>query len=111
MTTERIDENVILELKDILEDEYEELVSTYIRDTKAKIAKLAQAVADADAANVRELAHSIKGASINLGVMQLGEMCNDLEAEAMKSQLSEFEGKLPPILEEAEWVCMHLIEL
>lgn len=74
-----IQEDIISELKDILADDFPVLVTTYLEDSGERIARLEAAIADADAANIRVEAHSLKGSSSNLGATGLADLCSKLE--------------------------------
>ncbi len=74
-----IQEEIITELKEILAEEFPLLVSTYLEDANARITRLQSAISASDAANIRVEAHSLKGASSNLGVSGLAELCSRLE--------------------------------
>ena len=100
MTTERIDLNALNELKEILEDEFDHLIATYIQDTQNKLDRLKAAASIANSAEVRELAHSIKGASINIGVMRLSELCQQMESAAVSGQVPEYQAQVAGIDEE-----------
>ncbi|MEJ2044282.1 MAG: Hpt domain-containing protein [Reinekea sp.] len=111
MTNQRIDLDAVSELKEILEDEFSTLISTYIKDTKQKLDLLSEAVKERNAPEVREVAHSIKGASINIGIVQLSELCQQMETVAKEGAIDEFDQLLPPIQDEVHWVLQALIEI
>ncbi|MFT6093556.1 MAG: HPt (histidine-containing phosphotransfer) domain-containing protein [Pseudohongiellaceae bacterium] len=70
----------IVELKEILADDFSVLVTSYIEDAQARIKKLQIAIKDADAAVIKAEAHSLKGSSLNLGARSLPELCSLLES-------------------------------
>lgn len=108
MSTPRIDQEAISELKEMLEDEFADLIDTYINDTKTKLVLLAEEVSNEDAGAVRKLAHSLKGASINIGIMALGALCHDLEELAKAEQVSGFQTGLDAINAEFEQLIPEL---
>ncbi|MFK7864434.1 MAG: Hpt domain-containing protein [Pseudohongiellaceae bacterium] len=67
------------ELKEILEDDFELLVSSYLEDAHSRMERLEAAIAAADAAVIKAEAHSLKGSSLNLGAQSLPELCSVLE--------------------------------
>lgn len=71
---------MIVELKEILADDFNVLVSSFLEDSQARIKKLQLAIEDADAAVIKAEAHSLKGSSLNLGAKSLPELCSQLES-------------------------------
>lgn len=69
----------LVELKEILEDDFGMLVTSYLEDAQSRIRKLQLAIEDADAAVIKAEAHSLKGSSLNLGAQSLPELCSQLE--------------------------------
>ncbi len=67
------------EMRDLLEDDFAELLQTYIIDSQQRIVMLRTAQAANDNANGFETAHALKGASANLGATQLIELSGQLQ--------------------------------
>ncbi|MFN3586725.1 MAG: Hpt domain-containing protein [Moraxellaceae bacterium] len=88
MTDRYLDEALLEELRSILESEFPALVTTYINDTTQRVHDLQQSFAAGDADAVRKTAHSIKGASANLGLHHLADLCQQLEEHARSGQLA-----------------------
>jgi HPt (histidine-containing phosphotransfer) domain-containing protein len=65
----------------------DEIIDAYILDTAVRIQALAAAEKAGDFRSVAELAHTIKGASLNLGADELALM--------MQSMVQDAEKKLP----------------
>ena len=78
----------------ILEGEFPTLIQQFIQDSVAKVQELEHALAVGDAVTVRKVAHSLKGASGNLGLPVLAQYCNDLEEAGRAGQLDNLAGKL-----------------
>lgn len=76
---EVIKAETIVELKEILADEFGVLVSSYLEDAQTRMKKLQLAIDDADAAVIKAEAHSLKGSSLNLGAQCLPQLCSQLE--------------------------------
>ncbi len=108
MSLPRIDYNALGELEEILEDEFVELIETYISDTQAKILLLIQGVTEQNSDSVRKVAHSVKGASVNLGVQQLGHICHIIEEAASQGDLDQAVQSLDEVQAEAESVINEL---
>ena len=77
--TVHIDNEQLAELKDVLEDEFGILISTYLADAKLRLQLIEQGLQNQDYDAVRLAAHSLKGASANLGALILAKLCERLE--------------------------------
>lgn len=76
---EHLDLDILKELKTIMGDEYPLLLETFINDSVARIATVADAVAAGDPDAIRRTAHSLKGSAGNLGATRLSLICKSLE--------------------------------
>jgi HPt (histidine-containing phosphotransfer) domain-containing protein len=108
MSAMRIDRAAILEIQEMLEDEFVELVNTYKKDIDNKIAALGLAIDATDDDTIRKLSHSMKGASLNLGVIHFGELCHGLEEDAKVAIRSQYANHLAKIQEEKPMVFAEL---
>jgi HPt (histidine-containing phosphotransfer) domain-containing protein len=69
------------------EGEFRELVELFIEATTADLRNLLNAASQRDLPKVGELAHSIKGASINLGFTELSSLAKQIEMNARNNLL------------------------
>ena len=70
----------LAELKSIGEpDLVVELIDLYLKDGPERIQKIKTAAARADASDLRQAAHTLKGSSASLGFHQISEICEQLE--------------------------------
>ena len=99
-----IDLNALQELKEIMEDEFDELVSVFISDGEDQIEALGQAINTSSATDIRRIAHTLKGSSSNLGITGLSELCKMLECQAADEQLGNASELLDKITSEYETV-------
>lgn len=76
---DHVDTDSLAELKDIMEDEFDILIDTFVADSEAKIASLEEIIAEADAEELRKVAHSLKGSSSNVCAAQFSELARQLE--------------------------------
>jgi HPt (histidine-containing phosphotransfer) domain-containing protein len=83
-----------------------ELAQLFLEDVPARAEELAQALADADAAAVRRVAHGIKGAAANLGgeavraaAFELEELGEQGRLEDAGASLARFEEALAQLRE------------
>ena len=93
MTANNNDEIVNIEqfedMRDLLEEDFADLVEVYFTDAQQRIVKLRQAQQEADNANGYELAHALKGASANLGTTQLMNLSSQLQELCREQRISE----------------------
>ncbi|MCC1495672.1 Hpt domain-containing protein [Alcanivorax sp. 1008] len=92
-----LDWELVRELKEIMADGFITLVDSYERDTAKRLAEMSHAVELGDRNLVRQLAHSLKGSSSNLGAIEVTAHCVDLErsaAAAAEEELASLLGRL-----------------
>lgn len=90
MTTrpeQHVDISALQDLKDIMEDEYANLINTFITDSSTKLDELATIIARADADGLRKTAHSLKGSSSNICAGALSEQARQLEFMGKEGQV------------------------
>ncbi len=69
------------------QDEMRELLEIFIESSESDLVKLKQALIEGDAKQVADAAHSIKGASANLGFMDIFSVAKNLEQKARENSL------------------------
>jgi histidine phosphotransfer protein HptB len=84
--TPHIDTEQLAELKEVLEDEFGVLISTYLTDAKFRLQLIQNGINSQDYEAVRLAAHSLKGASANLGALILAQLCEKLEHDCKVGQ-------------------------
>ena len=57
----------------------ERVLQAYVNDTPTHLQTLRQAIAAADANNLRKAAHSLKSSSANVGAQALAQACKEME--------------------------------
>ena len=75
-------------------DEYMEILELLVDSGKADIASLEQAITVNDAEGVVKAAHSIKGASANLGLMDLSKTAREIEFKGREQDLAGINEKM-----------------
>jgi len=85
------------QLKELLGADFGELVSAFDIDNRQHLSNLRQAIVESDSDTVAREAHSIKGASSNLGALELAEKCQLLESAGKANDLSGAEELLDQI--------------
>lgn len=99
-----LDEEALAELQDVMDDEFDVLIHTYLNDSAERIAALRSALAAGDADALGKTAHSFKGSCINIGAPRLGALCLEVEEAARTSGLAELDPVLTRIESEFEHV-------
>ncbi len=92
---------MIAELKDILADDFDMLVDSFIEDAERRMQLLADAVSRSDSGVIRNEAHSLKGSSLNLGAELLPQLCSAMETKGKENDLTDSENLFKEI--EAEF--------
>ncbi|WP_201526109.1 MULTISPECIES: Hpt domain-containing protein [Psychrobacter] len=77
------------EMRDLLEEDFSDLVQTFITDSKQRISLLHSAQKTDDNANGFEAAHALKGASANLGATQLVILSGQLQEACRERNISQ----------------------
>jgi len=67
------------DMRDLFEEDFAELIQTYITDSHQRIVTLRATQAADDNANGFEAAHALKGASANIGATQLVALSDQLQ--------------------------------
>lgn len=89
MTEQALDTDIINELIQVMGTEFATLVESFLRDSEQRLQLLGQAIQGDEAETVRELAHSFKGSSSNLGATELSALCRSLEQAGRDGALDE----------------------
>lgn len=99
--SESIDSETITMLKDVMEDDFQELINTFLDDSRARIPLLREELASGDTEALRHTAHSLKGSSGNLGATALSQLCFQVEQQAKQKRTEGLENLIERI--EAEF--------
>lgn len=99
-----LDEEALAELRDVMEDEFDILIQTYISDSRERLENLRQALASGDQDAFTRTAHSFKGSSVNIGATRLGELCFAAEKAGKEQRTADAITLLPQLEAEFEEV-------
>ena len=78
-----LDNAILTTLRDVMGDDYDLLIDTYINDSNNRLQSLAEGVANCDGDLLRRTAHSFRGSSCNIGALRLAEYCSVMESLAL----------------------------
>jgi len=87
--SELLDKTVISELREIMGDEYEFLIQTFVDDAQRKLTSLQKSIVEEDWEQTFRTAHSLKGSCRNVGALQLATCLEKLEKNARHLRLEE----------------------
>ena len=77
-----------------------EVITLFLNDTPARIEQLHKAIADLDCAGAAEIAHAIRGAAANLGIVRMETLCADIEQLAGRRETATARERSVLVLEE-----------
>ena len=93
-TTVQTDEEIINheqfeDMRDLLEEDFVDLIQVYLTDSRQRISTLRVAQQEQDNTNGFEIAHALKGASANLGATQVMTLSSQLQERCREQLISE----------------------
>jgi histidine phosphotransfer protein HptB len=100
----RLNLDMLNELKMLMEEDFQLLIDTYCEDGAQKLDGLKLAIAEQNAKDVREFAHSLKGSSSNVGAEVLADLCYQMEAKGKNEDLTGTEPLFTQIVTEFGFV-------
>jgi HPt (histidine-containing phosphotransfer) domain-containing protein len=75
-----IDHSVLNDIRDLMEDDFLDLVQRFILDAEDLLLQITRGLAEGDMALVYRAAHTLKSSAASLGAMTLSERAKHLEA-------------------------------
>jgi len=84
-----IDNKVIAQLRSLKAGLLRRVIDLYIETSPKLLSDLEQAVTQQDTKNLYKIAHSLKNSSANLGVVELTNLCRELEIKGREGDLVE----------------------
>ena len=111
MSDNSIDLTTLNELKEIMGDDFSELVTVFISDSQMQLDDLKAAIEASDAPAIRRIAHTIKGSSANLGIGHLSAISKELELKAADNNIDSANELLSSIINEYNDVKIALEKL
>ncbi|MGO2506500.1 Hpt domain-containing protein [Psychrobacter alimentarius] len=93
-TTVQTDEEIINheqfeDMRDLLEEDFADLIQVYLADSRQRISTLRVAQQEQDNTNGFEIAHALKGASANLGATQVMTLSSQLQERCREQSISK----------------------
>lgn len=101
MEQNSIDFATVETLKEILEDDFTELIETFLLDANIRINEMKDILANEDAVSQLEFpAHTLKGSSGNVGAVKLSRYCAQLVDSVREGDTDGLTGVVDEIAEE-----------
>ena len=101
---DHLDIGALQDLKEIMENEFETLVNTFIQDSQNKVEELDAILQQQDCDALRKVAHSLKGSSSNVCAFRLSELARQLEMMGKEETLDGADDVLVSLREEFQTV-------
>ncbi|MDX1589308.1 MAG: Hpt domain-containing protein [Oleiphilaceae bacterium] len=95
-----LDHEALKELREVMEEEFDVLISTFLQDSADRIVHLRQALSGQEVDTFTKAAHSLKGSCINIGAPLLGELCLAAEAAGRAGNLQQGQAQVEAIEQE-----------
>ena len=93
-----IDDGQFEEMRELLAEDFKDLVLEYLEDSQGRVQALRQALIEGDNAAGFDIAHTLKGACANIGAIGLMDACHRLQ-QACQAQNILAQGSLIDAIE------------
>lgn len=100
--TNAIDMDILDGLREVMEEDFSELLGLFLNSVPEQIVSLAEYAAQNDAENIAKIAHSLKSSAANLGALVFSVHCKDLEMTARSGEIADCLKKIKGL--EAEFL-------
>ena len=90
-----IDEIGLFELKQIMEEEFGDLLNTFVLDAREKIDDMKSSCQSQDIDSLKKIAHSLKGSSAGVCAPGLSSLAKEVEILANAGEFENIEAYLP----------------
>lgn len=106
-----MDQEVLAELQDIMGSDFGKLVKSWQDDTHERVAAMEAAIDAEDGVQLRQVAHSLKGSSSNLGARSVVDICIEMEKLANLKDMDSAKTALPKLREAVRIAEQELLRL
>lgn len=101
---ETIDDVQFEEMRELLDEDFTDLVKAFILDSKARVQEIQKAYAEDDNATGYDAVHALKGASANLGAPLLADLCYKLQMQCRGRNINDSRALIESIENELKAV-------
>ena len=106
-----VDEGALQELKVITEDAFQTIVQTFLDSGEQTIHDIEAAYQSRNFENLHFHAHSLKGASANMGALKLSDLCAQINVLAKASSTENMEEIIKQCCDEWQVVKAYFLHL
>lgn len=92
-----MDQELLAELQDIMGSDFGKLVKSWQDDTRQRVLAMEAAIGAEDGVQLRQVAHSLKGSSSNLGARAVVDVCIEMEKLANLKDMDAAKIALPTL--------------
>jgi HPt (histidine-containing phosphotransfer) domain-containing protein len=92
------------------EDEYEEIVDLFVKTTADNLRQLRSAVKTGDRSKIRQETHSLKGAALNLGFLEICEIVERIAKGVQENSWQELSADIEVIQGRIDWIAGLLVQ-
>jgi len=85
-----IDHDIFSEMREMLEDEFDELLEEFKEDTQATLVQLNDAVKKGELERISGLCHTLASSSGHLGFLQLSQIAREIELMAREQHQGNY---------------------
>lgn len=107
-TTHPVDQKVLDELREVMDDDFIEIIDLYLNNVPSQILNIKAAAEKKDAGEISCGAHNLKSTSGNIGAMTVFTLCKTLEGDACKGKIEGCQETIKDIEAEFERVKVFL---
>ncbi|GLQ32342.1 Hpt domain-containing protein [Litoribrevibacter albus] len=88
---QHLDIEALEELRDVMEDEFDCLIETFITDADKKLVALKAAIEANDPSEIGKVSHSFKGSCSNIGAPYLSDLCKISEDKGRNEDTTDID--------------------
>lgn len=85
--TALLDPSVLDGLRELAGEQHSAIIESFLKFSAGALADIESAIANSDAKSIKDVAHSLKSSSLQLGATKLGHLARDLEAACQASNM------------------------
>lgn len=100
---------MLAELQDLLAEDFSPMMHNFLADLQQGIDDLRSAKAANNNTVGHDIAHRLKGASLNLGANTLAEQCHAIQVLCQSGHIGESDGTLDTMIAQAQQVRAQLL--
>ncbi|RMF16437.1 MAG: Hpt domain-containing protein [Gammaproteobacteria bacterium] len=101
---EHLDSGALAELRDVMEEEFDILIDTFLDDSVERLQHIREALDAGDPEAYSRACHSFKGSATNMGLIRLSALCKTGEDHGRKGQMADAPAITEAIAAELESV-------